>query len=186
MRASRVGATGVGVKMLITMVTMMLMTTGVVADASTPPTWTPLPMDDDRFRVVKSYAPPEYAVDDEGRARFRGWFASTARLDVGDDALATPVPPRARPTREETWKVTLKGHERTLTMTREGRLIVGDAYEADTWFALSGLEYDTAAAFDDAAAAALDAVADDDASVSTTTCASANADDEGECALRYD
>lgn len=171
--------------MTMTVMTMTMTTTGV-AVASTPAMdWTPLPIDDDRFRVVKSYAAPEYAVDDEGRARFRGWFASTARLDVGDDALATPVPARARPTREETWKVTLKGHERTLTMTREGRLIVGDAYEADTWFALSGLEYDTAAAFgvdDDA-----DAVVDDaDAVPPTTTCASANADDEGECALRYD
>ena len=176
------------IKMMTVMLMTMMTTTGVVvADASTPRTaWMPLPMDDDRFRVVKSYAPPEYAVDDEGRARFRGWFASTARLDVGDDALATPVPPRARPMREETWKVTLKGHERTLTMTREGRLIVGDAYEADTWFALSGLEYDTAAAFDDAAAAAFDDAADADASVPPTTCASANADDEGECALRYD
>jgi len=168
--------------MMMTMVTTM---TGVAVAASTAMDWTPLPVDDERFRVVKSYAAPEYAVDDEGRARFRGWFASTARLDVGDDALATPVPARARPTREETWKVTLKGHERTLTMTREGRLIVGDAYEADTWFALSGLEYDTAAAFgvddDD------DAVADDaDAVPPTMTCASANADDEGECALRYD
>ena len=171
--------------MVMMMTTMTTMMTGVAVAASTSMDWTPLPVDDDRFRVVKSYAAPEYAVDDEGRARFRGWFASTARLDVGDDALATPVPARARPTREETWKVTLKGHERTLTMTREGRLIVGDAYEADTWFALSGLEYDTAAAFgvddDD------DAVADDaDAVPPTMTCASANADDEGECALRYD
>ena len=129
----------------VVMTTMMFLIR--VASATT---WIPLPMDDDRFRVVRSYAPPEYAVDADGRARFRGWFASSTTLDAGDDALATPVPRDARPTREETWRVTLKGHERTLTMTREGRLIVGDSYEADTWFALTGLEYDTAAAFEEA------------------------------------
>ena len=63
-------------------------------------TWIPLPVDDDRFRVVRGYAPPEYAIDADGRARFRGWFASSTKLDAGDDALATPVPRDARPTRE--------------------------------------------------------------------------------------
>ena len=128
---------------VMTMMTMMISIR--VASATT---WIPLPVDDDRFRVVRGYAPPEYAIDADGRARFRGWFASSTKLDAGDDALATPVPRDARTTREETWRVTLKGHDRTLTMTREGRLIVGDVYEADTWFALTGLEYDTAAAFE--------------------------------------
>ena len=131
---------------VMTMMTMMTMMISIRVASAT--TWIPLPVDDDRFRVVRSYAPPEYAVDADGRARFRGWFASSTKLDAGDDALATPVPRDARPTREETWRVTLKGHDRTLTMTREGRLIVGDVYEADTWFALTGLEYDTAAAFE--------------------------------------
>lgn len=144
-RRGRAFGTVVTMRML-TMMTMMISIR--VASATT---WIPLPVDDDRFRVVRSYAPPEYAVDADGRARFRGWFASSTKLDAGDDALATPVPRDARPTREETWRVTLKGHDRTLTMTREGRLIVGDVYEADTWFALTGLEYDTAAALEAAA-----------------------------------
>ena len=134
-----------------TVVTMRMMTMMISIRVASATTWIPLPVDDDRFRVVRSYAPPEYAVDADGRARFRGWFASSTKLDAGDDALATPVPRDARPTREETWRVTLKGHDRTLTMTREGRLIVGDVYEADTWFALTGLEYDTAAALEAAA-----------------------------------
>jgi hypothetical protein len=136
---------------VVTMRMMTMMTMMISIRVASATTWIPLPVDDDRFRVVRSYAPPEYAVDADGRARFRGWFASSTKLDAGDDALATPVPRDARPTREETWRVTLKGHDRTLTMTREGRLIVGDVYEADTWFALTGLEYDTAAAFEAAA-----------------------------------
>jgi hypothetical protein len=143
-RGRRGRAFGTVVMTRMTMMTMMMFLIRVASAT----TWIPLPMDDDRFRVVRSYAPPEYAVDADGRARFRGWFASSTTLDAGDDALATPVPRDARPTREETWRVTLKGHDRTLTMTREGRLIVGDSYEADTWFALTGLEYDTAAAFE--------------------------------------
>ena len=139
---------------VMTMMTMMISIR--VASATT---WIPLPVDDDRFRVVRGYAPPEYAIDADGRARFRGWFASSTKLDAGDDALATPVPRDARPTREETWRVTLKGHDRALTMTREGRLIVGDVYEADTWFALTGLEYDTAAAFEAEAVAEAEGVA---------------------------
>ncbi len=131
-----------------TVVTTRVMTMMISIRVASATTWIPLPVDDDRFRVVRGYAPPEYAIDADGRARFRGWFASSTKLDAGDDALATPVPRDARPTREETWRVTLKGHDRALTMTREGRLIVGDVYEADTWFALTGLEYDTAAAFE--------------------------------------
>ena len=133
---------------VVTTRAMTMMTMMISIRVASATTWIPLPVDDDRFRVVRGYAPPEYAIDADGRARFRGWFASSTKLDAGDDALATPVPRDARPTREETWRVTLKGHDRALTMTREGRLIVGDVYEADTWFALTGLEYDTAAAFE--------------------------------------
>ena len=156
---------------VVTMRMLTMMTLMISIRVASATTWIPLPVDDDRFRVVRGYAPPEYAIDADGRARFRGWFASSTKLDAGDDALATPVPRDARPTREETWRVTLKGHDRALTMTREGRLIVGDVYEADTWFALTGLEYDTAAAFEAEAEAEAEAKTREDEDAGDGACA---------------
>ena len=96
---------------------------------------------------MKSYDRPSYYVDAGGRARFRGWFSNTATTEAGSDALATPLPAEARPTRDEPWKVTMKGAERSLTVTMDGKIVVGDEYDANTWFVLNGLEFDTAAAF---------------------------------------
>jgi len=45
--------------------------------------------------------------------------------------------------------VTMKGAERSLTVTMDGKIVVGDEYGANTWFVLNGLEFDTAAAFAD-------------------------------------
>ena len=86
-RGRRGRAFGTVVMMMMTMTTMMMCSIRVASAT----TWIPLPMDDDRFRVVRSYAPPEYAVDADGRARFRGWFASSTKLDAGDDAASNCV-----------------------------------------------------------------------------------------------
>ena len=109
--------------------------------------WRELALDEDAFETVKSYDRPSYYVDAGGRARFRGWFSNTATTEAGSDALATPLPAEARPTRDEPWKVTMKGAERSLTVTMDGKIVVGDEYDANTWFVLNGLEFDTAAAF---------------------------------------
>lgn len=112
--------------------------------------WTLLELDEDAFRTRRSFETPAYDVGEDGRARFRGWFSAKVLTTPGMDALREPVPERVRPIRDETWKVTMKGQERVLTLTTEGRLIVGDEYDADTWFVLNGLEYDTESAFEDA------------------------------------
>jgi hypothetical protein len=116
------------------------------ASTTTTTRWRELALDEDAFETLKSYDRPSYSVDDDGRARFKGWFSNTATTEAGSDALATPLPEEARPRRDEPWKVTMKGVERTLTVTMDGKMVVGDEYGANTWFVLNGLEFNTAAA----------------------------------------
>ena len=105
--------------------------------------WTTLALDEGRFKTVRSYETPAVDASARGRARMRGWFASVAATTGGMDALGEALPERARPKRDEEWRVTMKGQERVLTVTTEGRIVVGDEYDAETWFVLNGLEYDT-------------------------------------------
>lgn len=114
--------------------------------------WRTAQLDPDTFSTPRSFQAPSFRVDDEGRVMFKGWFTTSKPTEIGQRALVEALPEDARPTRDEKWRVTMKGAERSLTLTPEGEIIVGDEYSAGTWFVLDGLEYDTAAAFEDAAA----------------------------------
>jgi hypothetical protein len=114
--------------------------------------WRTAQLDPDTFSTPRSFQAPSFRVDDEGRVMFKGWFTTSKPTEIGQRALVEALPEDARPTRDEKWRVTMKGAERSLTLTPEGEIIVGDEYSAGTWFVLDGLEYDTAAAFEDASA----------------------------------
>ena len=123
---------------------------GANAAAENAAAWRTARLDPDTFSTPRSFQEPSFRVDDEGRVMFKGWFTTSKPTEIGQRALAEALPEDARPTRDEKWRVTMKGAERSLTFTPEGEIIVGDEYSAGTWFVLDGLEYDTEAAFEDA------------------------------------
>lgn len=78
---------------------------------------------------------------------FRGWFLNMVMMEVGSDALAMSLSAEARSTRDELWKVMMKGVECLLMVMMDGKIVVGDEYDVNMWFVLNGLEFDIAAAF---------------------------------------
>lgn len=93
------------------------------------------------FSTRKSWQPPQFLV--EGTyVRLRGWFA--ADLDVPPGSEVFRLPPDAKPGRTETWKVEMKGTERSLFVGTDGVAKIVDEMKATNWITLTGLGFNSA------------------------------------------
>jgi hypothetical protein len=93
-----------------------------------------------RFSTRKSWQKPQFLM--EGTyVRLRGWFAADAHVPAG--ATVFRLPPDAAPGRKESWKVEMKGTERSLAVGVDGVAKLTDEMKAENWITLAGFAFNS-------------------------------------------
>ena len=76
--------------------------------------------------------------------RLRGWLSTIAQATAGQ--VVFRLPEAAWPMRPETWKVTMKGTDRVMTLDMDGVAKLSVDMKADNWMPLAGFAFNARSA----------------------------------------